>query len=532
MGEPARDMPERWNWTYPVAISPVDPDLLYAGSQHLWQTVDEGQTWKRVSPDLTRADPSTMGDSGGPIMKDQDGPEIYATIYTIAPSRHDRSTVWTGSDDGLVHLTRDGGQSWREVTPPDMPGHSRVGLIEASPHRPGTAYVSARRYEMDDRAPYLWQTDDYGERWTPIIRGIREDDFVYVVREDTKRQGLLYVGTEHGVYVKFPDSGTWQSLSMNLPDTPVTGLEVEERDLVVATHGRSFWVLDDIETLRQLEPAILESESFLFEPADAVRRSAPAVVDCYLSHPDRRVSVEILDSDGRVVRELHRGVVKEPGVFRVAWNLRYTGATVFPNIILEGGNPTRGPWAAPGRYQARLVVDGKAQSRWFAVRRDPRLTEVTDEDLRAQSALAVKIRDAESAANEAVILIRDLRSGLEDRSSRADDQELKQGAAAAIERMRLVEAALYQVKNRSPKDKIAYPIKLNDRLTGLRTSLERGDGPPTKGHLRVFEELSAELTSQLETLGKVLKNELQQVNDRLESLGLEPVLAPGEKATP
>jgi photosystem II stability/assembly factor-like uncharacterized protein len=247
--------------------------------------MDEGETWAKISPDLTRADPDTLGDSGGPIVRDQDGPEIYATIYTIAPSHHDVNIIWTGSDDGLVYLTRDGGTNWKDVTPSDMPEQSRIGLIEASPHDPSTAYVAVRRYEMDDRLPYLWKTQDYGESWTKIINGFQEDDFVYVVREDPKRKDLLYAGAEHGVYISFNDGASWQNLSLNLPDVPVTGLVVEERDLVIATHGRSFWVLDDIDILRQFDSKIQGSEYHLFKPADAIRRSVPAVVDYYVKQP-------------------------------------------------------------------------------------------------------------------------------------------------------------------------------------------------------------------------------------------------------
>lgn len=531
MGEPAKDMPERWNWTYPIVLSPIDSGVLYIGSQHLWQTIDEGKTWTKISPDLTRADPETMGDSGGPIVKDQDGPEIYATIYTIAPSYHDVNAIWTGSDDGVVYLTRDGGKNWTDVTPPDMPILSRIGLIEASPHNPGGAYVAAMRYEMDDLSPYLWKTQNYGKSWTKIVNGFREDDFVRVVRVDPKRSGLLYTGTEHGVYVSFNDGGCWKKLSLNLPDVPVTGLVVEERDLVIATHGRSFWVMDDIETLRQIDSKIQDAEFHLFKPADAIRRSVPTIVDYYVREPGRKVLVEILDAEGQQVRTLYEGTMEDEGVFRFSWNLQYPGAVVFPGIILEGGNPKRGPWAPPGRYQARLVVGGKEQKCWFNFKKDPRLTDVTDADLKAQFDLALKIRDSESAANEAVILIRNLKIQVEDRLSKTDDQKLRKTAKEFIERISSVEKELYQVKNQSPKDKIAFPIKLNDRLTGLRSHLERGDAAPTKGYYQVFEELSAELTIQLQALERILVEDLLRLNEELEQLGFDRIVVKKKRKT-
>jgi photosystem II stability/assembly factor-like uncharacterized protein len=528
MGEPARDMPERWNWTYPIVVSPVDPGVLYVGSQHLWRTEDEGETWEKISPDLTRADPATLEDSGGPIVKDQDGPEIYATIYTIAPSPHDGGTIWTGSDDGLVYLTRNGGNEWKDVTPSDMPEHSRITLIEASPHDPGSAYLAAIRYEMDDRAPYLWKTRDYGESWTKIVAGFREDDFVRVVREDPKRADLLYAGTEHGVYVSFDDGSDWMSLSLNLPDVPVTGLAVEERDLVISTHGRSFWVLDDIETLRQIDSDVETAEFHLFKPADAIRRSVPAVIDYYVKRPGSSVRVEILDAQGRHVRTLYEGTVGSEGVQRRSWNLRYTGAVAFPGIVLEGGNPALGPWAPPGRYQARTVADGREQVHWFEVKKEPRLTDVTEADLIAQFELALEIRDHESAANQGVILIRDLKAQVEDRLSQAEGETVRVTAQRFVERISEVERELYQVRNQSPKDKIAFPIKLNDRLTGLRSHLERGDTAPTEAYYQVFEELSAELATQLEALEQALSQELQRLNEELESLGLARVTA-GER---
>ena len=524
MGEPARDMPERWNWTYPVVLSPINHNVLFVGSQHLWRTTDEGETWEKISPDLTRADPSTLGDSGGPIVKDQDGPEIYATIYTIAPSRHDVNTIWTGSDDGLVYLTRDSGRNWKNVTPPDMPEQTRVGFIESSPHHPSTAYVAARRYEMDDRAPYLWKTDDYGKTWTKITGGIRENDFAYAISEDPVRKGLLYAGTEHGVYLSFDDGNNWQSLSRNLPDVTVTGIATKGNDLVISTHGRSFWILDDIEMLRQFNLEIISAEFHLFKPADAIRRTVPAVVDFYVKKQNAKVSVEIQDADGRKVRTLENGTIKEKGMYRLSWNLRYAGATVFPNIILEGGNPIRGPWAPPGRYQARLVMGDKEQVKWFVVKKDPRLTNVTDADLKAQFELAVEIREKESATNEAVILIRELKAQIENRLQNVDNKKIRKIADNFIKLISDIEKELYQVKNQSPKDKIAFPIKLNDRLTGLRSHLEEGDGPPPKAYLKVFEDLSVKLETHLDLLEKTLRNDLPRLNENLKQWEIDPVI--------
>jgi photosystem II stability/assembly factor-like uncharacterized protein len=270
-GENAGSLPERWQWTYPIVFSPVNPDIIYTSSQHLWKTSDEGHTWQKISGDLTRNDPKTLGDSGGPITHDQNGPEIYGTIFTIAPSHKDVNTIWTGSDDGLVFITRDGGKNWSKITPPGVPDFGRVSLIDASPNNPGAAYVAVKNYQNDDRKPYIFKTADYGKTWTKIVNGIPENDYVHAVREDPGKPGLLFAGTEHGIYVSFDDGGQWQSIRQNLPDTQVSDLLIEGNDLVIATHGRSFYVMDDITPLRQLTPAMSTEDAHLFRPPAAQR---------------------------------------------------------------------------------------------------------------------------------------------------------------------------------------------------------------------------------------------------------------------
>ncbi|HEV2690184.1 MAG TPA: glycosyl hydrolase, partial [Bryobacteraceae bacterium] len=294
-GMPAKDLKERWQWTFPIVFSPKDSSVIYTCSQHLWRTTNEGQTWQSISPDLTRGDPKTLGDSGGPITKDQNGPEIYGTIFAIAPSPQDVNTIWTGSDDGLAFVTRDGGAHWDNITPKDFPEFVRISIIDASPHNPGTAYLAGKRYQLDDRRPYIYKLENYGKKWTKIVNGIPADDFVHAVREDPKRAGLLYAGTEHGIYVSFDDGAHWQSLSLNLPDTQVSDLLIEGDDLAIATHGRSFYVLNDIAVLRQLKPELASQSAHLFRPAPAVRSVSQAFVDYYLKQATDKVEVQILN---------------------------------------------------------------------------------------------------------------------------------------------------------------------------------------------------------------------------------------------
>ncbi len=288
-GMPASALKERWQWTYPIVFSPVDPNVLYTSSQHLWKTTNQGQSWESISPDLTRADPKTLGDSGGPITKDQNGPEIYGTIFTIAPSLQDANTIWTGSDDGLAFITRDGGKHWTNITPKGLPEFSRISMIDASPHQPGTAFLAAKRYQLEDRKPYIYRTHDFGKTWTKVVNGIPDYDYVHVAREDPKRPGLLYAGTEHGIYVSFDNGDNWQSLRLNLPDTQVSDLLIQGDDLVIATHGRSFWVLDDIDILRQTQPSLTASALHVYKPDEAIRSFRPAAIDYYLQKPADKV---------------------------------------------------------------------------------------------------------------------------------------------------------------------------------------------------------------------------------------------------
>ncbi len=494
MGEPARDMPERWNWTYPVIFSPIAPYDLYAASQHLWRSRDEGTTWERISGDLTRADPRTLGDSGGPIMLDQDGPEIYGTVVIVAPSRREHATVWSGSDDGVVQVTRNGGAAWTTVTPPDLPALSRITSIDPSPHTAGRAYLSARRNQLGERRPFVYRTEDFGATWTHVEGGLDPHDVVHVVREDSVKAGLLYAGTEHGVFVSFDAGRRWQSLRLNLPDVQVPDLKVEHDDLVIATHGRSFYVLDRIAPLRQWDPALASRATHLFAPSGVYRRVFPAKIDVRVSRAPSAATLEILDASGNVLREISVPKALGPGHHRFDWNLRTRGATVFPGMILEAASPAAGVLVPPGEYQVRFTADGVAQTQKFTVQPDPRITGVSATDYRAQFELAMEVRNATSAANDAVVRIRRMKAELAGAATSPPD---------LLDRLSSIEASLYQVKNQSSKDKIAFPIKLNDRLAGLLTLVQAGDAAPTASQRAVARELMAELNAQLARLGQL-----------------------------
>jgi len=520
-GENSASLPERWQWTYPIVFDNFDPHKLYTSSQHLWMTTNDGQSWTKISPDLTLHDPQTLGDSGGPITHDMNGPEVYATIFTIAPSRKVAGSIWTGSDDGLVYLTRDGGKSWKNVTPPEMPHLGRVSLIEASPLAAGTAYVAVKRYLQDDRKPYIFRTRDWGATWASIVGGLPAGDFVHAVRADPVRPGLLYAGTEHGFYVSFNDGDQWQPLSLNMPDQQVSDIAVAAHDVVISTMGRGFWSLQNMDILRQLTPQIASSSSLhLFAPQDAPRGSRGLTLDYLLPSAAQKVTVEILDSKGAKVAGFSgparggrgganaapaggggrgRGGPAAPtasaGLNQFTWNLRYPGATSFPGMVLWGANISSGPEAVPGAYSARITADGVAQTVPFRVLANPH-SSATQADLQAEFDLDQKVVAAESRANQAVIDVRALRDQVRQRL--ASNPALADQGNALIAQLTDIEETIYQPKSHASEDPLNFPIKLNNRIGHLMGVIEGSyDARPTDQTYAVFDDLSKELDAVL-----------------------------------
>jgi hypothetical protein len=540
-GEPAGTLKERWQWTYPIVFSPVDPNILYTSSQRVWKTTNGGQSWQPISGDLTRHDPKTLGHSGGPITGDMNGPEIYATVFTLAPSRRAVDLLWAGSDDGLIHVTRDGGKSWTNVTPKQMPEFGRVSLIDASAFDAGTAYAAVKRPLLDDLAPYIFRTNDFGATWTKIVDGIRPDDYVHAVREDPRRRGLLYAGTQHGIYMSLDDGTSWMSISANLPDTQVSSIIVEENDLVIATHGRGFYVLDDINPIRQVMD-VGGAAAYLFAPAAAIRSAGGATFAYFLERPVQSLKIEVLDGKGEAIHTIdgrqpraadegrggppeaaqgrgggrgrggfEPGAPTTPGMHRVNWNLQYPGATTFDGMILWGAS-TAGPTAVPGKYEVRLTVDGRAQTQPLVIRKHPLYTDVTEADLQAQFDLAIRIRDKVSEANRAVIQIRALKQQVTERVTRQPDAKLKAAAERLTANLTAVEEEIYQVRNQSGQDPLNFPIKTNNRLAGLLRVVNYGDGKPIGNAEAIFQDLIAELKVHTDRLQHVLATDLPAFN--------------------
>ena len=545
MGWGAADLKYRLQWTFPIALSPFNPRVLYAGAQVVFRSTNEGQSWDAISPDLTRNDKSKQGPSGGPITKDNTSVEYYNTVFVIAPSARDSTLIWVGTDDGQVQVTRDGGKTWTNVTPParDLPEWSLISSVEPSPHNAGTAYVAATRYKSDDFHPYIYKTTDYGRTWRKIVAGIPDNHFIRVVREDPVRRGLLYAGGEFGVYVSFDDGAGWQTLQRNLPIVPIHDLVVKDNDLVAATHGRAFWILDDLTPLHQLADSVARATRFLFAPRDPYRMGggggfgfgptgvganppSGAVVFFYLKDkPDSaaEVRLDFLDSRDSLIRRFSTRP-KEPGdslkvragMNRFVWNVRYPEASRFPGMIFWAGG-TQGPVAVPGTYKARLTVGEWSQTRGFALKKDPRVS-ASPEDYQRQFDLLIRIRDRVSAANDAVKRIRDVKEQLDGAATRARGlpgeagRRIAQFADSIKARLSAVEAEIYQVKNRSSQDPLNYPIRLNNKIAALAGVVASADAAPTDQSIQVFEQLSAALQVQLDRLKVMLDADVPAFN--------------------
>ncbi|MBC8064291.1 MAG: glycosyl hydrolase, partial [Chlorobia bacterium] len=546
MGHGAEDLEHRFQWTYPIVFSPHDPNLLYTCSQFVLKTTNNGQTWRKISPDLTRNDKSTMGSSGGPLTKDNTSVEYYGTVFTIAESPRRRGVIWAGSDDGLIHITQNGGESWANVTPPDMPKWGLVSMIEASPFDPGTAYAAVDNHENDDYAPYAYITTDFGKSWRKIVNGIPSTTFLRVVREDRKQRGLLYAGTETGAYVSFNSGVNWQPLQMNLPLSPIHDLAWKDDDLIAATHGRSFWVLDDLTPLQQLAKSSTKETRF-FEPKDAYRirwgggfgrrgsgtaasvgdnPMSGLVLSYYLAQDAKDVKFEVQDSSGKVFQTL-ASAPKVKGFQRTSAFLQYPSYKTFPGMIVWSGGPSP-ILAPPGEYTVTMVADGVRKSAKFKWLRDPRNSS-TDADLVEQFKFLQTVSARLTTANESVTRIRTLRSNLD----KALEEAKKKGDLGSLDGMSAtfragitkVEEAIYQTKNKSGQDPLNYPIRLNDKLAGVFSNASSGNFRPTDQAHEVFELLSGQLEVQLKELAKLEAVELKAINSELAKRGVKEVSA-------
>ncbi len=553
MGHGAEDMKYRFQWNYPIFFSPHDPNKLYTASNHLHVSYDEGNSWETISPDLTRNDPSKLGPSGGPITKDNTSVEYYCTIFAAAESPRVKDLLWVGSDDGLVHVSRDGGKSWQNVTPPDLPEWTMINSIEPSPYDDGGCYFAATSYKLGDYRPYLYKTNDYGKTWTKIVNGIADDHFTRVVRADPKRRGLLYAGTESGMYISFDDGASWSSFQLNLPIVPITDLAIKNDNLIAATQGRSLWIIDDLTVLHQLSDEVKSDAAFLFQPMDSYRMEGfqrknlktegtnhPGGVNVFFYLPEfdsskTSISIAFLEKDGDLIREFSTKSEKKrekltvkPGCNSFNWNMRYPDAESFKGMILWWAS-LNGPRAVPDAYKVRLTVDSNSLEQTFKIVKDPR-SEVSMEDIQQQFDFAMEVRDKLTEAHKAIEEIRTLRSRAKSltKSLDEDDQKLKPLIELSAEMdsiMTAVEEALYQTKNRARQDPLNFPIRLTNKL-GHLNSLMRGDYPPTTQAIQVKEELTKEIDNWLSKYYEVRDQKLPQFNKLIRELEVDVLTVP------
>ncbi len=535
----AADMLYRFWWTYPVMTSPHDPNVLYVTSQFVHRTTDEGQSWQVISPDLTRHDPKTLehtptyanpepGPYWGPITREAYGPEWYATIFAFAESPAQRELLWAGSDDGYLNISRDAGKTWTQVNIPDLPEFALISVIDPSPHDPATAFVAATRYKLGDQAPYLYKTHDYGKTWVKITNGIPNGDFTRVIREDPKRRGLLYAGTERTVYASFDEGDHWQPLNHKLPVVPIHDLVVKDGDLAAATHGRSFWILDNIGLLQQFDAQALADQVHLFQPrptirwrdgADPVARYAGqvsagqnppdgVVVPFYFKAPPAGdVALRILKGTD-VVRTFEK-VQARQGANTFVWDLRYPAAVVLPDAVFQGS--AQGPLAAPGTYRVELQVAGRTLSQTFEIRRDPRLT-YTDADLVAQFNFLIQARDKLTETMSLVKKMRDMRARAERAVQSAGGGRQAQTALQALnDKLYPLEERLVQYRARAGQDLIAWPTGVDSKLARLMTFASMADAPPTQGARDLYTRLARIVQEHATAVSQVEEREFAAV---------------------
>jgi photosystem II stability/assembly factor-like uncharacterized protein len=571
-GHGGEDMKYRFQWTAPIAASPFDPNVIYHGAQVILRTRDGGQSWEAISPDLTRNDKSKQKWAGGPITGDNTGVETYDTVFVIAESPKQKGLIWAGSDDGLVHVTADEGRNWRNVTPAmsGLPEWATVSMIEPSPFDANTAYVTVDAHRLDNTHPYLYKTTDLGKTWKRLDGSLAPNVYLHSIKEDPKKRGQLYLATERGVMFSGDDGQSWRSLQLNLPTVAVHDLLVKDDDLVVATHGRSLWVLDDLQPVREYDAKIASEPIHLFAPADAVRwrygsghygsRSGnfpnpPAGAAIYYSLKDEEkgeVHIEIVDHAGKVVRTLSstppepmgsddnedpedfkkEALSRDAGVHRAVWDLRYEGAHKIKGGKIDTGDPIQGPRAAPGAYTVRLTAAGQTLTAPLLVVADPR-GDLPPQDLQAQAAFALRVRDDVSRVTDLVNQVRSVREQLKARSAALAARATESAIAALVKEadVAIADADALEDKLHNPTAEVVYDIlamrggtRLYSRLAFVQLSAVEAEGPPTAGMTQVLTQLEQELATLEGQTKQFLTGEVAAVNQRALQLNLPFVI--------
>jgi photosystem II stability/assembly factor-like uncharacterized protein len=543
MGHGAEDFKYRFQWNFPIFFSPHDSKKLYTTSQHVHVTRDEGQSWELISPDLTRNDPSTLGPSGGPITKDNTGVEYYGTIFAAVESPLEEGLIWTGSDDGLVHVSKNGGDTWENVTPKKMPEWMMINSIEVDPFEKGKAYIAGTLYKKGDYEPYLYKTDDYGKSWKKITEGIPNEYFTRVLRADPKRKGLLYAGTEKGMFISFDYGESWDSFQLNLPIVPITDLAWKEDNLIAATQGRSFWLIDDLTPLHQIEENSIDRELALYDIKSAYRMSgssrAPSRtkgqnysggvgVNYYLKNMNNTdtISLKFSDSKGESIQVFsnfpnqkldEKSFSPKRGSNRFTWDMMYAGAERFEGMILWWAS-LDGPMAIPGKYKATLAINGREETKDFEILIDPR-SESSLEGMQEQFDFIIEIRDELTRVHKSIKEIRTIRKQITGLNSKlqSDEKYAEEAdlAASIIASLTEIEETLYQTKSRSGQDPLNYPIRLNNKLAHLNALTGMGDFPPTDQAIALKNELVDLIEAQLSEFEALKAGDITKLNNAI-----------------
>ncbi len=547
MGHGAEGMKYRFQWNFPIFFSPHNSKRLYTTSNQVHVTTNEGQSWEIISPDLTRNDSAKLVSSGGPITKDNTSVEYYATIFAAVESYHEEGVIWAGSDDGLIHVTRDGGKNWKNVTPTGMPEWMMINSVEIDPFNKAGLYVAGTKYKSGDYRPYLYKTSDYGATWKKITNGIDSEHFTRVVRADPKRQGLLYAGTESGMYVSFNDGAKWQPLQMNLPMVPITDLAIKNDNLIAATQGRSFWLIDDLTVLHQMNADVQKKSAHLFKPMDSYRlggsngrtsrtagtdHAGGVLVHYFLKDTSATdtLRLEFFDTDNELIKAYSTHPDKEenesklevkPGLNTMNWNMRYNGAKTFKGMILWWAT-TQGPVATPGTYNVIFTGKNFEEAQNFNLIKDPR-SETSETDLQKQFDFLLSVRDKLTETNQAVIDIRKVRGQVNDVLGKLEDGDLKDYGKDMLKEMKVIEEALYQTQNESGQDPLNFPVRLNNKLGHLASLEGMGSYTPTDQSKAYFTEVSGLIDSELGKLKAIFETKIPEFNKMVKEADVDAV---------
>ena len=553
MGAGADVQKFRFQWNFPIFFSPHNPKRLYTAGNALFVTENEGASWEQISPDLTTNDKAKQVSSGGPITKDNTSVEYYCTIFTATESSLEKNLLWTGSDDGLINVSRDGGKSWKNVTPADCPKWMMWNAIEVDPFKPGAAYFVGTRYKLDDFSPYIYKTEDYGQTWKRITNGINPLHFTRAIRADKKRQGLLYAGTEYGMYISYDDGENWTSFQLNLPIVSITDLTIKNNDLVVATQGRAFWMIDDLSLVQQFNPSVKTKSLHVYAVNPAYRMpaivtrwggavSAPAnsavnppkgaVINFYAGKVSdtSKASITIFDKNKKQIavkttEDKSKSLKLSAGNNQFVWDLQYPEADKIDDLILWNGTPGS-ITAIPGNYTAVVRVDKDSVEVPFTILADPNY-KCSQEDYEAQLNFLLKVH---GKFNEIIKGIKDIRSAKSQMSDFVQKQgsncpaEVKQLADSLSKALSAIEDKLHQTKAKSGQDVLNFPIRLDDKIGGVFDMANSGNMAPAKQSIEVFNELSSQANIELEKINGILRDGISSLNKLITAKGLSTVV--------